>query len=69
MRNMNILSLVKRKKLLFAEDLRNFKRQLNESLKKSRILVIGGGGTIGQATIKEICKHNPKAIHVVFRHR
>ncbi len=62
---MNILSLVKRKKLLFAEDMQNFAGELSETLKKTRILVIGGGGTIGQATVKEICKYEPKAIHVV----
>ena len=28
-------------------------------------LVLGGAGTIGQATTKEIFKRNPKKLHVV----
>ena len=35
------------------------------SFEDSKILVIGGAGSIGQAVTKEIFKRQPKALHVV----
>ena len=38
---------------------------MNEITSNSRFLVLGGGGTIGQAVCKEIFRRNPQALHVV----
>ena len=62
---MNILSLLKRKELLFTEDVSNLERTFKDLLEGSRVLVIGGAGTIGQATSKEIFKREPSALHIV----
>lgn len=62
---MNILSLIDRESELFANDLRLTETYLAEIISQGRFLVIGGAGTIGQATTKEIFKRNPKALHVV----
>lgn len=62
---MNILSLIGRKKKLFDQDIHDRKDQLNKVVAESRFLVLGGAGTIGQATAKEILKRNPKKLHVI----
>ena len=62
---MNTLSLLKRKELLFEEDTASFEIQFRDLLSGSRVLVIGGAGTIGQATSKEIFKRDPAALHIV----
>lgn len=62
---MNILNLIGRQKELFTEDINSHKDQLNEIVSKSRFLVIGGAGSIGQAVTKEIFKRQPKKLHVV----
>jgi len=62
---MNILSLIGREKELFFEDLENSSNQLIEAVSSSRFLVIGGAGSIGQATSREIFKRDPQALHVV----
>lgn len=62
---MDMLSLIGRSKELFTEDLTKFEKQLNEVVSSSRFLVIGGAGSIGQATTKEIFKRNPRKLHVV----
>ena len=38
---------------------------LEQIVAKSRFLVIGGAGSIGQAVAKEIFKRDPKSLHVV----
>lgn len=62
---MDILNLIGRQKELFTEDINSHKDQLNEIVSKSRFLVIGGAGSIGQAVTKEIFKRQPKKLHVV----
>jgi len=62
---MNILELIGRDKKLFENDLLTFQDKLNKIVSASRFLVIGGAGSIGQATVKEIFKRNPKKLHVV----
>lgn len=62
---MNILELIGRGKKLFENDLLTFQDLLNTIVSTSRFLVIGGAGSIGQATVKEIFKRNPKKLHVV----
>jgi len=61
----NILNLIDRKKELFEEDIKKYKKELSETINNSSFLVIGGAGSIGSATVKEIFKRNPKKLHVV----
>lgn len=62
---MNILGLIGRTKELFSDDINNHEKELSEIVSQSRFLVIGGAGSIGQATVKEIFKRNPLKLHVV----
>lgn len=62
---MNILSLIGRSSELFTNDIGSHKDELSEIVSRSKFLVIGGAGSIGQATTKEIFKRNPKKLHVV----
>ena len=62
---MNILNLIGRQKQLFESDIRIYEKELSLIVSNSRFLVIGGAGSIGSATTKEIFKRNPKKLHVV----
>lgn len=62
---MDYLSLIGRKEPLFVKDVSHNNIILNKFLSNSRVLVIGGAGSIGQAVSKEIFKRNPKVLHVV----
>lgn len=62
---MNILSLIGRNEKLFVKDLQRWEEKLCDEISKSSFLVIGGAGSIGSATVKEIFKRNPKLLHVV----
>ncbi|MCJ0741512.1 UDP-N-acetylglucosamine 4,6-dehydratase [Pedobacter montanisoli] len=62
---MNILSLIGRSAELFVEDIRKNEEELASIVHASRFLVLGGAGSIGQATVKEIFKRNPRKLHVV----
>ena len=60
-----LLSILNRKEKMFKNDIDNNEKEIHELLKNSRVLVIGGAGTIGQATTREIFKREPKSLHVV----
>lgn len=62
---MHILEIVGRNQNLFTEDLKSFKEELDSSVQNNSFLVIGGGGTIGQAVTKELFKRKAKILHVV----
>ena len=62
---MNILDLIGRKEGLFKEDIGFYENELTSIINRSRFLVLGGAGTIGQAVAKEIFKRNPKRLHIV----
>ncbi len=62
---MDILKLIGRSEELFASDIDTHQRELNEIVRKSVFLILGGAGSIGQAVTREIFKRNPKKIHVV----
>ena len=62
---MSILKLIGRKEELFNEDIFDNEAQLTAIVSKSRFLVIGGAGSIGQAVAKQIFKRNPLKLHVV----
>lgn len=59
------LSLIARNEPLFSEDISAREAELSDKISKSRFLVIGGAGSIGQAVTREIFKRAPKALHVV----
>lgn len=61
----NILKLIGRNQKLFCLDLKGHEAELYEIVSSSKFLVVGGAGSIGQATVKEIFKRNPKKLHVV----
>jgi len=62
---MDILKLIGRNSLLFDNDINDNRINLDSEVKKSRFLVIGGAGSIGQAVTKEIFKRNPLSLDVV----
>ena len=62
---MDILSLIGRSQELFEQDILAHEEILKQKVSSSRFLVIGGAGSIGAATTKEIFKRNPKKLHVV----
>ncbi|HEX5170058.1 MAG TPA: UDP-N-acetylglucosamine 4,6-dehydratase [Cyclobacteriaceae bacterium] len=59
------LNLIGRSQKLFSYDLEKNKLELENRIRGSNFLVIGGAGTIGQAVSKEIFKRRPKALHIV----
>ena len=61
----DVLTLIGRNKLLFNHEMSALEGQLSEIVLKSRFLVLGGAGSIGQAVVKEIFKRNPLKLHVV----
>ena len=62
---MDILSILGRSEFLFGQDIARHEERLRELVSNGRFLVIGGAGSIGQATTREIFKRNPKLLHVV----
>ena len=54
-----------RKSSLFENDLTNHEIELSQTISKSKFLVLGGAGSIGQALVKEIFKRQPQRLHVV----
>lgn len=61
----NILELIGRDKALFTADILNHGKELADIVSRSRFLVLGGAGSIGQSVTKEIFKRNPLKLHVV----
>ncbi|MCS3555832.1 MULTISPECIES: UDP-N-acetylglucosamine 4,6-dehydratase [unclassified Sphingobacterium] len=60
-----MLKLIGRNQELFNSDIEKHENELQEIVRSSKFLVIGGAGSIGSATTKEIFKRNPKKLHVV----
>jgi FlaA1/EpsC-like NDP-sugar epimerase len=50
---------------LFSADLVGRNLEIKTALENRRVLVIGGAGSIGSATIREIVKFHPGSLHVV----
>ena len=59
------LKLIGRDFKLFEEDLVQNEYELKKLINESSFLVIGGGGSIGQAVSKELFERNPKKLHIV----
>lgn len=62
---MDIMQIIGRSRPLFDADVGSHEAALRETIGRSRILVIGGAGTIGQAVTREFFKRDPRALHVV----
>ncbi|MDC0363522.1 UDP-N-acetylglucosamine 4,6-dehydratase [Opitutales bacterium] len=62
---MKNLNLIGRDQALFDSDIAGCEDLLAQIIGDSKILVIGGGGTIGQAVTLEIFKRDPLALHIV----
>ncbi|MDB3877682.1 UDP-N-acetylglucosamine 4,6-dehydratase [Gammaproteobacteria bacterium] len=62
---MSILEIIGRDQELFSSDIEFFSKEISDRVKRSKFLVIGGAGSIGQAVTKEIFKREPLALHVV----
>jgi FlaA1/EpsC-like NDP-sugar epimerase len=59
------LPLLGRDEPLFVDDLRKAEAQIGEQVRGSSFLVIGGAGSIGQATVKELFQRSPRKLYVV----
>lgn len=62
---MDVLKILGRSTSLFNQDVLEYDEQLTNIINASSFLVLGGGGSIGQAVSKEIFKRNAKKLHVV----
>lgn len=62
---MSILKVIGRTEELFASDIEAYAEELSDNVSKSKFLVIGGAGSIGQAVTREIFKRDPLVLHVV----
>ena len=61
----NIYDYLDRTNSLFQDDLLNHEREIFQIINRSKFLVLGGAGTIGQALVKEIFKREPLKLHIV----
>lgn len=55
----------RRTESLFHQDVKDQDRAIHATLKQARVLVIGGAGSIGSATLHQILRYDPAAVHVV----
>ena len=62
---MDTLKLLGRSNSLFKADIATYDEIISRKIEGSRVLVVGAGGTIGQALTKEIFVRNPKLLHAV----
>lgn len=62
---MNVLKLLGRTKQLFQRDVSRWEDEIAGVVRQSSFLIIGGGGSIGQAVCKEIFKRSPNVLHAV----
>lgn len=60
-----LLQILGRTKLLFQKDLQTFEGEIDDTVRRSSFLVIGGGGSIGRAVTRELFKRRAKQLHVV----
>jgi UDP-N-acetylglucosamine 4,6-dehydratase len=60
-----LLTMIGRKEGLFKLDIESNSANIGDIVLKSRFLVLGGAGSIGQAVVREIFKRNPRKLHVV----
>ena len=62
---MDYLSLIGRSGAIFSQDIARKEDHLSKIISRSRFLIMGGAGSIGQAVVREVFKRDPKVLHVV----
>jgi FlaA1/EpsC-like NDP-sugar epimerase len=62
---MNYYDFIDRNSSLLQDDIEENKDTLLSLIAGASFLVIGGGGSIGQAVVKELFSRNPRVLHVV----
>ena len=62
---MNLLKILGRTKKLLGDDIAAHSQVIDDLVGKSRFLVIGGAGSIGQEVVKQIFRRNPRLLHVI----
>lgn len=65
MNNEKLLSIIDRNSALFNDDITTHANKINNLVQKSKFLVIGAAGSIGQAVTKEIFKRKPNLLHAI----
>jgi FlaA1/EpsC-like NDP-sugar epimerase len=65
MHSSTLLELIGRTAPLFMEDLAKHGTEIDQLIRESRFLVVGGAGSIGGAVVKELFARNPRTLHVV----
>jgi FlaA1/EpsC-like NDP-sugar epimerase len=61
----DLLKLIGREHSLFTQDLAKHGPAMDEIIRGSRFLVIGGAGSIGAAVVRELFARKPRVLHVV----
>jgi FlaA1/EpsC-like NDP-sugar epimerase len=59
------MRLLERETSLFGEDVAANHEQISALLKGRRVLIVGGGGSIGGATTRQILRYAPSALHII----
>lgn len=54
-----------RTRSLFADDVEGHREEIESQIQGRRVLVIGGAGSIGAATVQILTAYHPRALHVV----
>lgn len=60
-----ILDLLERKKIFFEEDFLKNEYRIIDQIKNSKILIIGGAGSIGFSAVRLLLHYNPLQLHVI----
>jgi len=61
----DLFQIINRKNKLFESDINELESELSNIIKNSSFLIIGAGGSIGQAVTKEISLRAPKTLHCI----
>ena len=61
----DLFQIINRKNKLFESDINELESELSNIIKNSSFLIIGAGGSIGQAVTKEISLRVPKTLHCI----
>ncbi|RJR31834.1 MAG: UDP-N-acetylglucosamine 4,6-dehydratase [Desulfobacteraceae bacterium] len=61
----SILKFIGRERELFEEDVTRHEADIRQMISRSRFLVVGGAGSIGQSVAREIFRRSPAALHVI----
>ena len=60
-----ILKILGRDKELFLQDYKHSQEYLKNIISNSKIIVLGGAGSIGSSVVLELLKYNPFLLHIV----